>query len=150
MNGFAVVARRKGKREIVRTVLVRYCRALDTKNWDLLGEVFLPDATANLSGKSDLVGVDAITSRIKVALEHLDGSQHLVVGNHEVSVDGDKATHQCYLYAQHISAHLPSVEVVGRTTSLLGDTSIKWSAQKMVGGLTTVLSKSCGLTPTSQ
>ena len=105
------------KGDIVQTVL-RYCRALDTKNWDLLDEVFLADATANLSGKSDLVGLDAITSRIKVALEQLDGSQHLV-RNHEVSIDGDKATHQCYLHSQHtrapaISGGGPNHVVVGR------------------------------------
>ena len=35
------------------------------------------------------------------ALEFLDDSQHLV-GNHEVTVDGDTGTHRCYLQAQHI------------------------------------------------
>lgn len=79
----------------------RYCRALDTKEWSLLGDVFATDATADLMAPDDLEGLEAITNRIRTALEQLDESQHLV-GNHEVTVDGDTGTHRCYLQAQHI------------------------------------------------
>lgn len=88
------------ERNIV-AVALRYCRALDTKDWPQLATVFLPDATADLSSGTNLVGLDAIVGRIRTALENLDDSQHLV-GNHEVAVDGDSATHCCYLQAQHI------------------------------------------------
>lgn len=88
------------ERDIV-AVVHRYCRALDTKDWPLLTTVFLADATADLSGPAELVGLDAIVGRIRGALEHLDDSQHLV-GNHEVTVDGNAATHRCYLQAQHV------------------------------------------------
>ena len=47
------------------------------------------------------MGIDAIRGRVRKALGHLDGSQHLV-GNHEIDVTGDTATHRCYLQAQHI------------------------------------------------
>ena len=69
----------------------RYCRALDTKNWPLLDDVFLPDATAELGTSNLLVGREAIRGRVRAAIEYLDDSQHLV-GNHEVSVDGDAGT----------------------------------------------------------
>ena len=88
------------EREIVQ-LATRYCRALDTKDWPLLDEVFVGDATADLAAPSPLVGIEAIRARIRTALEHLDVSQHLV-GNHEVSVEGDDATHRCYLQAQHV------------------------------------------------
>lgn len=88
------------ERDIV-ALAARYCRALDTKDWPLLTEVFLPDAAAVLGAPTELVGRDAITDRIRTALEYLDDSQHLV-GNHEVTVDGDTGTHRCYLQAQHI------------------------------------------------
>ena len=74
------------------------------------------DATADLAGPSPLVGIDAIRARIRTALEMLDVSQHLV-GNHEVSVDGDDATHRCYLQAQHVrraAAGGPNYIVAGR------------------------------------
>jgi ketosteroid isomerase-like protein len=88
------------ERDIV-ALAARYCRALDTKDWSLLDDVFLPDATAELGAASRLEGREAIRGRIRAALEYLDDSQHLV-GNHEVSVDGDTGTHRCYLQAQHI------------------------------------------------
>ena len=85
----------------ITALAARYCRALDTKNWKLLDEVFLPDATGELGSPNRLDGRDAIVHRIRTALEFLDDSQHLV-GNHEVTVDGDAGTHRCYLQAQHI------------------------------------------------
>jgi 3-phenylpropionate/cinnamic acid dioxygenase small subunit len=88
------------ERNIV-AVATRYCRALDTKDWAALSTVFLPEATADLATNVLLVGLDAIVNRISTALQHLDDSQHLV-GNHEVTVDGDSATHRCYLQAQHV------------------------------------------------
>jgi hypothetical protein len=103
------------EREIVQVAL-RYCRALDTKDWPLLDDVFLPDSTADLSSGTLLVGIGPIRERISTALGHLDDSQHLV-GNHEVSVDGDTATHRCYLQAQHIRAAAtggPNYIVAGR------------------------------------
>jgi SnoaL-like domain len=88
------------ERDIV-AVVSQYCRALDTQNWPLLGEVFEPDSTAELGTPVLLSGIDAIVGRIRGALTGLDESQHLV-GNHEVTVDGDHATHRCYLQAQHV------------------------------------------------
>ena len=88
------------ERDIVALAL-RYCAALDTKDWPALSTVFLDDATARLGQPPMLTGLDAIVTRIREALERLDDSQHLV-GNHQVTVDGDAATHRCYLQAQHI------------------------------------------------
>ena len=85
----------------IHQVATRYCRALDTKDWALLDDVFVPEATGQLGTPTMLVGIEAIRGRIQSALGHLDDSQHLV-GNHEIAVDGDAATHRCYLQAQHI------------------------------------------------
>ena len=85
----------------VVAVAMQYCSALDTKNWAALDEVFLADATADLASTSELIGRVAIVERIRAALSQLDDSQHLV-GNHQVVVDGDVASHSCYLQAQHI------------------------------------------------
>jgi ketosteroid isomerase-like protein len=115
------------ERDIV-AVAHRYCRALDTKDWDSLRDVFLPDATADMASKSTLVGVDAIIGRINAALEHLDDSQHLV-GNHEVTVAGDTATHRCYLQAQHVRTAAvggPNYIVAGRYEDELVRTADGW------------------------
>jgi ketosteroid isomerase-like protein len=113
--------------EIVKVVL-RYCRALDTKDWQLLDDVFMVDATADLAAPSPLVGIEAIRARIRAALENLGLSQHLV-GNHEVSVDGDTAVHRCYLQAQHVrraASGGPNYIVAGRYEDRLVRTERGW------------------------
>ncbi len=112
----------------IHALAFRYCRALDTKHWALLDEVFLPDATAELGSPDTLVGIEAIRDRIRTALEHLDDSQHLV-GNHEIAVDGDTATHRCYLQAQHIRTAAtggPNYIVAGRYEDRLVRTDVGW------------------------
>jgi ketosteroid isomerase-like protein len=115
------------ERDIV-AVALRYCRALDTKDWPLLADVFLPEATADLASPVHLEGIDAITDRIRTALQHLDESQHLV-GNHEVTVDGNAGTHRCYLHAQHIRAATdggPHYIVAGRYEDRVVRTDAGW------------------------
>ncbi len=74
--------------------------ALDTRQFDQLNAVFAVDATAELHGvRCD--GRDAIIARIERPMARLDATQHLV-GNHQVHVDGDTATHRCYLQSQHV------------------------------------------------
>ena len=115
------------ERDVV-AVALRYCKALDTKDWPALRTVFLDDATAQLGQPPTLTGVDAIATRIREALEQLDDSQHLV-GNHEVLVDGDAATHRCYLQAQHIRNAAeggPNYVVAGRYEDHLTRTAQGW------------------------
>lgn len=78
----------------------QYCWALDGRDFDDLHNVFVPDAFALLGG-TDCHGIDAIIERVSTALTPLDVSQHLI-GSHDVGLDGDRATHRCYLQAQHV------------------------------------------------
>ena len=112
----------------IRHLAFRYCRALDTKDWALLDEVFVPDATAQLGQPAMLVGIEEIRTRIRTALRSLDDSQHLV-GNHEIAVDGDTATHRCYLQAQHVRVAAPGGPndiVAGRYEDRLVRTEHGW------------------------
>lgn len=87
------------ERSIIRLV-VRYCRAVDDRDYAALRDVFAPDATACLGG-DDVVGVEAIIDRCRRTLDPCDATQHLV-GGHLVDVDGDTATAECDLQAQHV------------------------------------------------
>ena len=78
---------------------VDYCWSIDSKDWPALRRIFTTDATAELGGEL-FHGIDAITARIAGALDPIDVSQHLIT-NHQVRVDGDRATCRCYLHAQH-------------------------------------------------
>ncbi len=79
---------------------VAYTWALDAQQLEDLRAVFTPDATADLLGVH-CEGIEAIIARIGRPLSRLDATQHLV-GNHQVRVDGDTATHRCQLQAQHV------------------------------------------------
>lgn len=115
------------ERNIV-AVATEYTWALDEHRWDDLRNVFTSDATADLASPDPLIGVDAIIDRIRVALEPLDDSQHLV-GNHQVAVVGDTATHRCYLQAQHVrhaATGGSNYIVAGRYDDDLARTSNGW------------------------
>ncbi|MEM9748565.1 MAG: nuclear transport factor 2 family protein [Actinomycetota bacterium] len=91
-------------RAAIIEVACRYTWALDTKRFDDLDHVFLPDATGQLGSPTLLEGRPAIKERIRQALTPLDVSQHLV-GSHVVELDPDdpdRATHRCQLHAQHV------------------------------------------------
>ena len=112
--------------EEVIAVAVRYAFAIDNKNWGELSNVFVPDATAWYGAEHS--GIDAIAIRIRSALERLDCSQHLL-GSHEVTVTGDRATHRCYLQAQHVRRAAdggPHYMVAGRYDDALVRTDAGW------------------------
>jgi hypothetical protein len=78
---------------------IAYTWALDTRRFEDLRAIFLPDATANFLGLES-EGIEAIIGRISTALARFDTTQHLI-GNHQVQVSGDEASCRCYLQAQH-------------------------------------------------
>lgn len=49
----------------VKNVVSRYCEALDSKDFDLLNKVFLPNVVADYPFNSDLDGVDAVSKAIQ-------------------------------------------------------------------------------------
>lgn len=53
----------------IRNVLSRYCEALDSKDFDLLQKVFLPDAVADYPFHSGLKGADAVSRAIQKRYE---------------------------------------------------------------------------------
>lgn len=107
-------------------VTLRYAWALDTRSWDDLDDVFLPDATAHMT--EDLVGRDAIKDRVRRALEPLDISQH-IIANHQIVISGDRAKCRCYLQAQHVreaAGRSPNFIVAGRYEDQLVRTAEGW------------------------
>lgn len=114
--------------QAIADVAIRYCWALDENRWELLDDVFMPDATAHLGSADLLDGREAIVGRCSAALTPLDDSQH-IVSNHQVTIDGDTATHRCYLHAQHIrrsAAAGPHYVVAGRYVDRFVRTDAGW------------------------
>jgi 3-phenylpropionate/cinnamic acid dioxygenase small subunit len=126
LDGIDDPSRLRQDRQAIVDLTIRYTWALDTRHWDDLDEVFLPEATAHLT--EDLTGRDAIKQRIRRALEPLDASQHMI-SNHQVVVDGDRASCRCYLQAQHVrhaAPGSPNFIVAGRYEDQLVRTSHGW------------------------
>jgi 3-phenylpropionate/cinnamic acid dioxygenase small subunit len=94
-----VVRRLVDEREIIG-LAVRYCTALDARDYDALRSIFVADATARLGG-IDEIGIDAIIERCRRNLDPCNATQHLV-GNHLVTLDRDTATAECEVQAQHV------------------------------------------------
>jgi 3-phenylpropionate/cinnamic acid dioxygenase small subunit len=90
----------------ISDLLARYSTALDSRTWELLGEVFLPDAACDYGALGSPQGLAEITALIRGTIADLDATQHLV-GNVVVQVHADEATADCYLISQHIRRDTP-------------------------------------------
>ncbi|MEV7006464.1 nuclear transport factor 2 family protein [Streptosporangium sp. NPDC051022] len=99
-------------RAAVLDVVNAYAMALDTRDWEALGELFTEDALWEYRGAAvyTLSGRDAVVTRARAALEPLDATQHLN-GNNVVKVRGDEAEHTGYVHAQHVRHGLPGGEL---------------------------------------
>jgi ketosteroid isomerase-like protein len=106
----------------------RYGSALDDRDWARLRTCFTDDAVTEYAGLGTFEGYAAIEGVCQGALGPLDRSQHLI-GNVSVEVDGDTATAQCYLQAQHVKAGTPGGELyvlAGRYSDRLARTADGW------------------------
>lgn len=104
------------KQEIAET-LYRYATALDTRDRELLRDVFLEDASFEIgAGVGDFQGVDAIADVVIEFLGGLEASQHILT-NPVIVLDGDRASSTCYLHAQH---YMPDQRTGGNTLEIGG------------------------------
>ncbi|MEV0044023.1 nuclear transport factor 2 family protein [Nocardia rhamnosiphila] len=91
-------------RDAVADTVNRYTYALDSRDWDLLDEVFTPDAVARYGAEAPAVrGRAGIVAMIRSFLDRCGPSQHLL-GNHVVDIDGDTATSICKARVLHTGA----------------------------------------------
>jgi len=76
-----------------------YAHALDTKDWDSLRTLFVPDAVLDYTEEGGVRGSveDAIAWFVK-ALAPFTASQHFVT-NRRVTVDGDQAKATAYIFS---------------------------------------------------
>ncbi|MFN2426164.1 MAG: nuclear transport factor 2 family protein [Candidatus Binatia bacterium] len=82
----------------IQDVLHRYSTAIDTKDFELLDEVFTVDGVADYTASGGIRGtLPEIKAWLAGALGIFTVIQHLVT-NVAVDVDGDEATTVCYLF----------------------------------------------------
>jgi hypothetical protein len=78
--------------------LARYCRAIDTGEWDLLDGVFTPDAVLDYTSPGGIRGGFAeVKAWLAEVLPLFPIRQHYVT-NLEIELDADAGTSRAYLY----------------------------------------------------
>jgi hypothetical protein len=78
--------------------LARYCRAIDTGEWDLLDAIFTPDAILDYTSSGGIRGTyGEVKPWLAKVLPLFAVRQHYVT-NREIAIDGDRATSVAYLY----------------------------------------------------
>jgi 3-phenylpropionate/cinnamic acid dioxygenase small subunit len=82
----------------IEEVLVRYCRAIDDRDWALLDDVFTPDASIDYTSSGGVAGVlPEVRAWLAEVLPRFEASQHLLA-NLEIRVEGDRATSRAYFF----------------------------------------------------
>jgi hypothetical protein len=88
------------RRAIVET-LIRYCTAIDTGAWELLGDVFLPNARVDYRGAGGPLLSGAETARwLGENMAPFKILQHFL-SNVRVAQDGDEVRSLAYVHAVH-------------------------------------------------
>lgn len=82
----------------IKDVQMRYCRAVDRMDFDLLESCFHPDATADYGFFKG--GIDGFVAMAKESLKAFLSTTHFT-GNQVVDVAGDKAWAEHYTLATH-------------------------------------------------
>ncbi|CAB4977671.1 unannotated protein [freshwater metagenome] len=87
-------------------LLVRYSRAIDTKNFAELENLFIPDGEYDAGSLGHPTNAKAIRAMIESAIGGLDATMHLVAKS-LIDLDGDTAEVRTYLVSQHIRESTP-------------------------------------------
>lgn len=82
----------------IEDLLHRYCNAIDTRDFQLLGEVFTIDGVGDYTASGGIRGtLPEIQAWLAQALSIFTVVQHLVT-NIRIDLRGDEATSTCYLF----------------------------------------------------
>jgi uncharacterized protein (TIGR02246 family) len=87
----------------ITTIVNRYFRALDEKNFDAqhFASIFTPQAKVTRPNGASMIGPNEISASHQKSFTRFESSQHVVAG-HDVSLDGNTAIVRANLIAVHM------------------------------------------------
>jgi len=90
-------------RDQIALTVARYARAVDSRDWDLLGSCFTEDAEVVYRGYNSYDGRDAVVAGCRRSLVRFRETRHLL-GDCAVEFNADPmgADSRCYLIATHL------------------------------------------------
>lgn len=112
-------------------VLNRYGRAMDTRDWKLMDDVFVEDAVATFPSIT-LVGRRQIVDTISAAMKVCDATHHIFT-NYVVDVQGDTCAASMYVRAFHSRTVRGAVlehDYYGSYTASLVRTTAGWRVRE--------------------
>ena len=123
------------RRAIVET-LVRYCTAIDTSSWNLLSDVFLPNARVDYRGAGGPVLSGAETAGwLEENMARFEVLQHFIT-NVRVTQDADEVRSAAYVHAVHGykggDGNLLFFDLGGEYNDRLIETSAGWRISERV------------------
>jgi 3-phenylpropionate/cinnamic acid dioxygenase small subunit len=100
--------------EEIVAVLVRYARAVDAKDWELLRTCFTGDATSDYGDIGSWNGVDELVTFMESAHAGMGPTQHLL-SNFQIEVEDRRATSLTYVHAVTVLASHPDdwIDTIG-------------------------------------
>jgi 3-phenylpropionate/cinnamic acid dioxygenase small subunit len=103
-----------GDREEIVAVLIRYARAIDTKDWTLLRTCFRSDVMADYGAIGSWQGVADLSAFMVDAHAGMGPTQHML-SNFQIDIDGDRAQSVSYVHAITVLASHPDdwIDTVG-------------------------------------
>jgi hypothetical protein len=120
-------------------LLTRYARAVDSGDWDRLDDVFTPDARIDYTASGGIAGsLPEIKAWLAQMLPLFARRQH-VIGQSEVTLDGDRATVLAYFSNPMVLAQEEGPELLwefgGYYHHTLVRTAAGWRSQELVQDL---------------
>ena len=88
-------------RTLIIDVVDRYARSIDMKDYDRLETCFTPSCEVVYGGATALENPAAVTEFCSGILSQYTSTQHLL-GNYEISIEGNTATASTYMCATHV------------------------------------------------
>ncbi len=110
----------------IQSLLARYCFGWDSRDYDLVAGLFLPEATFDYDSLGPIEGGFAgFLETCSGVLEQLASTQHLIA-NVDVRVEGDTARCTAYVQATHVAPDGRTFTGAGRYDDDLVRTGSGW------------------------
>ena len=97
----ADTVREQNDRIAITDVINRYGTTIDAGDYEGLANCFTPDSITRYGGDREFRGGEAVAEFVRGMTTDFVAQQHLL-GNHEIALDGDRATATTYLHATQV------------------------------------------------
>lgn len=97
----AETLREQNDRIAITDVINRYGTTIDAGDYEGLADCFTSDSITRYGGGREFRGGEAVAEFVRGMTTDFVAQQHLL-GNHEIALDGDRATATTYLHATQV------------------------------------------------